>query len=149
MGVIGVYIKFKKNHTYIGTLPCYSTRCWDKCNVACILYFFTIVTLQLHLEYPFNMFKACAHFPDKAHTPITNTFADKGTLCLYILNVKMSLEGKVCIVTGASRGIGRGIALQLGAAGATIYITGKLRSGIRTCVQINQNLQVFMCCEKK
>ena len=95
------------------------------------------------------MFKACAHFPDKAHTPITNTFADKGTLCLYILNVKMSLEGKVCIVTGASRGIGRGIALQLGAAGATIYITGKLRSGIRTCVQINQNLQVFMCCEKK
>ena len=39
----------------------------------------------------------------------------------------MSLTGKVCIVTGASRGIGRGIALQLGAAGATIYITGKLR----------------------
>ncbi|XP_022339592.2 dehydrogenase/reductase SDR family member 1-like [Crassostrea virginica] len=37
----------------------------------------------------------------------------------------MSLTGKVCIVTGASRGIGRGIALQLGAAGATIYITGR------------------------
>lgn len=37
----------------------------------------------------------------------------------------MSLSGRVCIVTGASRGIGKGIALQLGEAGATVYITGK------------------------
>ncbi|XP_060080394.1 dehydrogenase/reductase SDR family member 1-like [Ylistrum balloti] len=37
----------------------------------------------------------------------------------------MSLKGKVCVVTGASRGIGRGIALQLGQAGATVYITGR------------------------
>lgn len=37
----------------------------------------------------------------------------------------MSLSGSVCIVTGASRGIGRGIALQLGEAGATVYITGR------------------------
>lgn len=36
-----------------------------------------------------------------------------------------SLAGKVCIVTGASRGIGKGIALQLGTAGATVYITGR------------------------
>ena len=35
-----------------------------------------------------------------------------------------SLQGKVCLVTGAARGIGRGIALQLGEAGATVYITG-------------------------
>ena len=36
-----------------------------------------------------------------------------------------SLAGKVCIVTGASRGIGKGIALMLAKAGATVYITGK------------------------
>ncbi|BHF81100.1 hypothetical protein SprV_0702423000 [Sparganum proliferum] len=35
------------------------------------------------------------------------------------------LKGYVCLVTGASRGIGRGIALALGACGATVYITGR------------------------
>ncbi len=36
-----------------------------------------------------------------------------------------ALEGQVAVVTGASRGIGRGIALELGAAGATVYVTGR------------------------
>ena len=37
----------------------------------------------------------------------------------------VNLVGKVCLVTGASRGIGKGIALQLAQTGATVYITGR------------------------
>src|SRR3954470_17086922 len=36
-----------------------------------------------------------------------------------------SLRGKVTVVTGASRGVGKGIALALGEAGATVYVTGR------------------------
>ena len=36
-----------------------------------------------------------------------------------------SLAGKVAIVAGGTRGAGRGIAIELGAAGATVYITGR------------------------
>jgi len=36
-----------------------------------------------------------------------------------------ALGGRVAIVTGASRGIGKGIAIELGAAGATVYVTGR------------------------
>lgn len=36
-----------------------------------------------------------------------------------------NLAGEVAIVTGASRGIGKGIALELGRAGATVYISGR------------------------
>jgi NAD(P)-dependent dehydrogenase (short-subunit alcohol dehydrogenase family) len=39
-----------------------------------------------------------------------------------------SLDGQVAIVTGASRGIGRGCAIELGAAGATVYVTGRSTS---------------------
>jgi NAD(P)-dependent dehydrogenase (short-subunit alcohol dehydrogenase family) len=35
------------------------------------------------------------------------------------------LSGTVAIVTGASRSVGRGIALVLGEARATVYVTGR------------------------
>ena len=35
------------------------------------------------------------------------------------------LKGKVAFVAGATRGAGRGIAVELGAAGATVYLTGR------------------------
>jgi NAD(P)-dependent dehydrogenase (short-subunit alcohol dehydrogenase family) len=37
----------------------------------------------------------------------------------------VDLAGKVCLVTGASRGVGRGVALGLLEAGATVHITGR------------------------
>ena len=40
-----------------------------------------------------------------------------------------ALEGKVAVVAGATRGAGRGIACMLGAAGATVYCTGRSSTG--------------------
>jgi NAD(P)-dependent dehydrogenase (short-subunit alcohol dehydrogenase family) len=39
--------------------------------------------------------------------------------------MKNTLTGKVALVAGATRGAGRGIATELGAAGATVYVTGR------------------------
>jgi NAD(P)-dependent dehydrogenase (short-subunit alcohol dehydrogenase family) len=39
--------------------------------------------------------------------------------------MEKSLKGKVALVAGATRGAGRGIAVELGAAGATVYVTGR------------------------
>ncbi|MER3483980.1 MAG: short-chain dehydrogenase [Meiothermus sp.] len=41
----------------------------------------------------------------------------------------MKLKGKVAVVAGATRGCGRGIAVELGAAGATVYCTGRSTRG--------------------
>ena len=42
--------------------------------------------------------------------------------------IDRALEGRVAFVTGASRGIGRGCAVGLGARGATVYVTARRTS---------------------
>ena len=39
------------------------------------------------------------------------------------------LQNKIALVAGATRGAGRGIAVELGAAGATVYVTGRTTKG--------------------
>lgn len=45
---------------------------------------------------------------------------------------RRTLEGRVALVAGATRGAGRGIAVQLGAQGATVYVTGRSTRGSRS-----------------
>src|SRR5262249_36179694 len=40
-----------------------------------------------------------------------------------------SLRGRVAVVTGASRGVGKGTALARGEGGATVYVTGRSDAG--------------------
>ncbi|HET8725942.1 MAG TPA: SDR family oxidoreductase, partial [Alphaproteobacteria bacterium] len=39
--------------------------------------------------------------------------------------MSQDLAGKIALVAGGTRGAGRGIAVELGAAGATVYVTGR------------------------
>ena len=43
-----------------------------------------------------------------------------------------TLHGKVALVAGGTRGAGRGIAVELGAAGATVYVTGRTTRAARS-----------------
>lgn len=40
-------------------------------------------------------------------------------------HMNKALDGQVALVTGGTRGAGRGMAVELGAAGATVYVTGR------------------------
>jgi NAD(P)-dependent dehydrogenase (short-subunit alcohol dehydrogenase family) len=42
------------------------------------------------------------------------------------------LKDRIALVAGATRGAGRGIAVELGAAGATVYVTGRSGEGRRS-----------------
>ncbi|WP_448951623.1 SDR family oxidoreductase [Labrys neptuniae] len=42
------------------------------------------------------------------------------------------LDGKIALVAGGTRGAGRGIAVELGAAGSTVYVTGRSTRGQRS-----------------
>jgi NAD(P)-dependent dehydrogenase (short-subunit alcohol dehydrogenase family) len=49
-----------------------------------------------------------------------------------VICMAKELTGKVALVAGATRGAGRGIAVELGAAGATVYVTGRSTAARRS-----------------
>ena len=51
------------------------------------------------------------------------------------------LKGKVAVVAGATRGAGRGIALALGAAGVTVYCTGRSTRGNPSDLQRSETIE--------
>jgi NAD(P)-dependent dehydrogenase (short-subunit alcohol dehydrogenase family) len=51
------------------------------------------------------------------------------------------LQGKIALVTGATRGVGKGIAIGLGEAGATVYITGRSLEQSKTLKEVSGTLQ--------
>lgn len=48
------------------------------------------------------------------------------------LRLSDDLRGQVAVVTGSSRGIGKGIAVTLGERGCTVYVTGRSAGGAST-----------------
>jgi len=54
----------------------------------------------------------------------------------------MNLEGEISLVTGASRGIGKAIALRLGQAGATVIGTATSEGGAKSISQYLADNQI-------
>ncbi len=51
------------------------------------------------------------------------------------------LKGKVVLVSGATRGAGRAIAVELGAACATVYVTGRSGSAQRSAMNRSETIE--------
>lgn len=65
---------------------------------------------------------------------------DDGAWSMTLAGVQAPLANRVCLVAGASRGLGRGIAKALGQAGATVIVTGRSsEAGART----DQRMETF------
>lgn len=56
-------------------------------------------------------------------------------------NLEQPLKGKVAVVAGATRGAGRAIAIELGAAGATVYCTGRSIRGHASDLNRNETIE--------
>ncbi|MCA6095286.1 SDR family oxidoreductase [Streptomyces sp. SCA3-4] len=57
------------------------------------------------------------------------------------MNAPKDLEGRVCLVAGATRGAGRAMAVQLGARGAVVYATGRSTRGRRSEVNRPETIE--------
>lgn len=55
--------------------------------------------------------------------------------------MEQPLAGHVALVAGGTRGAGRGIATELGAAGATVYVTGRSTRGRRSDLQRPETIE--------
>jgi NAD(P)-dependent dehydrogenase (short-subunit alcohol dehydrogenase family) len=55
--------------------------------------------------------------------------------------LKDSLHGQAALVTGGTRGAGRGMAIELGAAGATVYVTGRSTRSSRSPVDRAETIE--------
>jgi NAD(P)-dependent dehydrogenase (short-subunit alcohol dehydrogenase family) len=55
--------------------------------------------------------------------------------------MKKTLTDKVALVAGATRGAGRGIAVELGAAGATVYVTGRTTKAQRSEYNLPETIE--------
>jgi NAD(P)-dependent dehydrogenase (short-subunit alcohol dehydrogenase family) len=51
------------------------------------------------------------------------------------------LDNKVAVVTGSTRGCGRGIAIELGAMGATVYVTGRTTREARSPINRPETIE--------
>jgi NAD(P)-dependent dehydrogenase (short-subunit alcohol dehydrogenase family) len=51
------------------------------------------------------------------------------------------LAGKIALVAGGTRAAGRGIAVELGAAGATVYVTGRTSGGERSEMNRSETIE--------
>lgn len=57
------------------------------------------------------------------------------------MQIHQPLGGKVALVAGATRGAGRGIAIELGAAGATVYVTGRTTGKVQSEYKRNETIE--------
>src|SRR4051812_8929382 len=60
---------------------------------------------------------------------------------VWLLSPGMTLSTHVAVVAGATRGGGRAVALELGAAGATVYVTGRSAGGRRSPMDRPETLE--------
>lgn len=91
---------------------------------------FTIKSLLSELlfdimaHYPRTFFIPSIRVPFRTPRPLQNPHI-----------TKMSLRGRNAVITGATRGIGRGLALAFGEQGANVYITGRTEKGASNSLQ--------------